>query len=80
MELGRATLKERDVADLLALYGVNDPAERETTLALLRESHASGWWQRFVDPLPGWMDPPRSLGRYRRSLSVCEGGMPKRAL
>jgi hypothetical protein len=29
MELGRVSFKERDVTDLLELYGVTDPAERE---------------------------------------------------
>ena len=29
MELGRVSFKERDVTDLLELYGVTDPAERD---------------------------------------------------
>jgi hypothetical protein len=54
MELGRVGFKERDVADLLTLYGVNDKAEREALLALARQANAQGWWQRFSDVLPSW--------------------------
>ena len=54
MELGRVGFKERDVADLLTLYGVNDKAERDALLALARQANAQGWWQRFSDVLPNW--------------------------
>ncbi len=54
MELGRVGFKERDVADLLTLYGVNDKTEREALLALARQANAQGWWQRFSDVLPNW--------------------------
>ncbi|GAA0704225.1 helix-turn-helix transcriptional regulator [Kitasatospora atroaurantiaca] len=54
MELGRVSFKERDVADLLSLYGVNDGAEREALLGLVREANKSGWWHSFNDVLPGW--------------------------
>ncbi|BCB83623.1 helix-turn-helix domain-containing protein [Phytohabitans suffuscus] len=54
MELGRVGFKERDVADLLSLYGVNDKTERDALLALARQANAQGWWQRFSDVLPNW--------------------------
>ncbi|WP_263106207.1 helix-turn-helix domain-containing protein [Kitasatospora sp. DSM 101779] len=54
MELGRVSFKERDVADLLSLYGVDDSAEREALLGLVREANKSGWWHSFNDVLPGW--------------------------
>ncbi|GAA4992951.1 helix-turn-helix domain-containing protein [Kitasatospora paranensis] len=54
MELGRVSFKERDVADLLSLYGVVDPEEREALLGLVREANKSGWWHSFNDVLPGW--------------------------
>jgi hypothetical protein len=54
MELGRVGFKERDVADLLTLYGVNDKTEREALLALARQANTQGWWQRFSDVLPNW--------------------------
>ena len=54
MELGRVSFKERDVADLLTLYGVNDAAEREALLGLARQANNPGWWHHFGDILPGW--------------------------
>jgi hypothetical protein len=54
MELGRVGFKERDVADLLSLYGVTDPTEREALLVLARQANTPGWWHRFSDVLPGW--------------------------
>ncbi|GJF30745.1 transcriptional regulator [Kitasatospora sp. NE20-6] len=54
MELGRVSFKERDVADLLSLYGVDDAVEREALLGLVREANKSGWWHSFNDVLPNW--------------------------
>lgn len=54
MELGRVSFKERDVADLLMLYGVYDDGEREALLDLARQAGSQGWWQPFSDILPGW--------------------------
>lgn len=54
MELGRVGLKERDVADLLTFYGVNDEKERSRLLALARETNTPGWWHRYTDVLPNW--------------------------
>ncbi|RKN51130.1 helix-turn-helix domain-containing protein [Micromonospora endolithica] len=54
MELGRVGFKERDVADLLTLYGVTAPEEREALLKLARDANSPGWWHRYGDVLPGW--------------------------
>jgi hypothetical protein len=54
MELGRVGFKERDVADLLTLYGVDDVDERERLLALARQSNTPGWWHRYGDVLANW--------------------------
>lgn len=54
LELGRVGLKERDVADLLTMYGVTDPREREMFLELVRRSHEPGWWYRYTDLMPPW--------------------------
>jgi Domain of unknown function (DUF5753)/Helix-turn-helix domain len=53
MELGRVSFKERDVEDLLTLYGVA-AAERSALMALVRQANAPGWWQQFSDVLPPW--------------------------
>lgn len=57
MELGRVRFKERDLLDLLALYGVGDEAEQEEFAALARRANADGWWQRDRDLLPTWFEP-----------------------
>jgi hypothetical protein len=51
MELGRVPLKERDVADLLTLYGVGDD-DRAGLLALAKQANAPGWWQQYGDAVP----------------------------
>jgi len=57
MELGRVGFKERDVADLLTLYGVTDEEERATLLSLAEEANTPGWWNRYGDLLPTWFQP-----------------------
>jgi hypothetical protein len=54
MELGRVGFKERDVTDLLRLYGVDDLQEHQRLLALTREANAPGWWNPYSDLLPVW--------------------------
>jgi len=54
MELGRVGFKERDVADLLTLYGITDPQERDALLHLARDANSPGWWHRYGDVLPSW--------------------------
>ncbi|HEV7652970.1 MAG TPA: helix-turn-helix transcriptional regulator [Actinophytocola sp.] len=54
MELGRVGFKERDVADLLTMYGVKDESERAFLLDMVRKSNERGWWHRFTDLMPDW--------------------------
>ena len=54
LELGRVSFKERDVEDLLTLYGQVDTDERERLLALARQANTPGWWHRYGDVLPNW--------------------------
>jgi transcriptional regulator with XRE-family HTH domain len=54
LENGQVGFKERDVVDLLHLYGVTDPEEVATIVGLAREANAPGWWQQFGDVLPQW--------------------------
>lgn len=56
MELGRVGFKERDVSDLLTLYGVSDPDERAPLLELAKEANTPGWWHRYGDVLPSWFE------------------------
>ncbi len=54
IELGRVGFKERDVADLLTLYGLDDEEERARLLALAKDANSPGWWHRYGDVLPSW--------------------------
>lgn len=56
LELGRVGYKDRDVSDLLTLYGVTDEQERSEFLALARRASSAGWWQKYGDVLPGWFE------------------------
>jgi transcriptional regulator with XRE-family HTH domain len=56
LERGRSGAKQRDVADLLTLYGVTDAAQREELLVLARQASAPGWWQPYNDVLPSWFE------------------------
>jgi transcriptional regulator with XRE-family HTH domain len=57
MEHGRVGFKDRDVSDLLTLYGVTDPEERAALLNLAREANTPGWWHAYSDVLPAWLEP-----------------------
>jgi len=57
MEHGRVGFKERDVADLLTLYGVVDGEERAALLNLARAANLPGWWHAYSDILPTWVAP-----------------------
>ncbi|MGW6276262.1 helix-turn-helix domain-containing protein [Kribbella sp. NPDC055071] len=56
LELGRVGFKERDVEDLLSLYGVTEARERDRLLQLAREANDPGWWHRYGDVTPDWFD------------------------
>ena len=49
VEHGRVSFKERDVADLLTLYGVTDEQERHRMLKLAQHANSQGWWARYDD-------------------------------
>jgi transcriptional regulator with XRE-family HTH domain len=56
MEHGRVGFKERDVADLLTLYGVTDEVMRGQMLVLAEHANSQGWWARYDDVLPDWFE------------------------
>lgn len=56
MELGRVTLKERDVADLLTLYGVTD-GDWAAVLDMAQRAATPGWWRAYGDYIPSWFEP-----------------------
>jgi transcriptional regulator with XRE-family HTH domain len=54
LENGQVGFKDRDIVDLLRLYGVTDPEEVAGFLEFAHEANAPGWWQHFGDLLPQW--------------------------
>ncbi|HTX81670.1 MAG TPA: helix-turn-helix transcriptional regulator [Streptosporangiaceae bacterium] len=56
LEHGRVSFKERDVADLLSLYGVTDSGQRRHLLMLAERANSPGWWARYDDVLPDWFE------------------------
>jgi transcriptional regulator with XRE-family HTH domain len=72
MEHGRVGFKERDVADLLTLYGVGEGDEREALIGLAREANTPGWWQGYSDILPHWVEPYFGLEAAASSIREYE--------
>jgi Domain of unknown function (DUF5753)/Helix-turn-helix domain len=56
LELGQVGFKERDVVDLLTLYGVDDERERVALLSLVGQANLQGWWHRYSHVLPSWFE------------------------
>ncbi|MCX5054177.1 MULTISPECIES: helix-turn-helix domain-containing protein [unclassified Streptomyces] len=56
MELGRVGFKQRDIADLLTLYGVQDPDVRQEFLDSVRRANEPGWWRAYGDAFPSWFE------------------------
>jgi transcriptional regulator with XRE-family HTH domain len=72
MEHGRVGFKERDIADLLTLYEVGPGDEREALLSLARGASTPGWWQRYSDILPHWVEPYFGLEAAASSIREYE--------
>jgi len=73
LELGRVSFKDRDIRDLLMLYGVEDPDEREALLSLAKEANRPAWWQRYSDILPSWFQTYVGLEETATLIRTYEG-------
>ncbi|MFF0490280.1 helix-turn-helix domain-containing protein [Nocardia sp. NPDC004068] len=73
LELGRTGFKERDIRDLLTLYGVVDPEQREMFLDLVRKANQPGWWHRYSDLLPPWFETYLGLEHAAKAIRSFEG-------
>jgi transcriptional regulator with XRE-family HTH domain len=71
IELGRNSIREIDVLDLLTFYGVG-PAEREQLLILAEQANRPGWWHRFNDILPDWFQSYVGMEEAATSIRVYE--------
>jgi len=56
LETGRVGFKDRDIVDLLTLYGVTDEARREEIRGLAARANSPGWWHDYSDILAGWFE------------------------
>jgi len=72
MELGRVSFKERDVADLLTLYGIHDGPDRTAFLNLVHQANTPGWWQEYGDVLPSWFETYLGLEQAASMLRTHE--------
>lgn len=55
LELGRVGFKERDVSDLLRLYGAAED-EAAQLLKMVRTANQPPWWRAYGDLLPPWFE------------------------
>jgi transcriptional regulator with XRE-family HTH domain len=68
IELGRNSVREIDIADLLTLYGITDWAEREQLLSLASRANQPGWWHQYHDVLPSWFQSYVGLEESAESI------------
>jgi transcriptional regulator with XRE-family HTH domain len=68
IELGRTSVREVDIVDLLSLYGITDVAEREELLTMASQANQPGWWHQYQDVLPGWFQAYIGLEESAESI------------
>ena len=56
MENGLVRFKERDVTDLLTLYGITDEQKRSGLVTLTRQANTPGWWSKYGDIMADWFE------------------------
>src|ERR1700722_12819736 len=71
IELGRNSIREIDVLDLLTFYGVG-AVEREQLLTLAEQANRPGWWHRYNDILPDWFQAYVGMEEAARSIRIYE--------
>lgn len=54
LERGQIGMKDRDLLDLLNLYGVTDTHDIEAFQRLAWQANNPGWWQQYAD-VPAWL-------------------------
>jgi transcriptional regulator with XRE-family HTH domain len=69
LETGQSIAKTWDVRNLLTVYGVESPEQRDELLRWVEESRAVGWWHPFSDASPTDLDYYISLEQEAESVS-----------
>jgi transcriptional regulator with XRE-family HTH domain len=68
LEQGLVAVREVDIIDLLSLYAIADPAEREEILILAGQANQPGWWHKYQDVLPAWFQAYSGLEEWTESI------------
>jgi transcriptional regulator with XRE-family HTH domain len=56
IETGKAPTKSAYLNQMLEMYGVTDPVQRQVLVDMAREGHRKGWWAAYDDVLPSGFD------------------------
>jgi transcriptional regulator with XRE-family HTH domain len=56
IETGKAPTKSAYLNQMLEMYGVDDPSQRQVLVDMAREGHRKGWWAAYDDVLPSGFD------------------------
>jgi transcriptional regulator with XRE-family HTH domain len=56
IETGKAPTKSAYLSQILDMYGVADPQQRQVLIDMAREGHRKGWWAAYDDVLPSGFD------------------------
>ena len=68
IETAQRNISARDVRDLLDLYRVTDPADRDELMRLVEESRQSAWWTQYdLDP-----SYQRLIGLEGAATTICD--------
>ena len=89
IETGKAPTRSAYLSEMLKLYGVEDPGQRQVLIDMAREGHRKGWWAAYEDLLPTGFGiyvgleagPPRCARSSRWSCTACcrPSGTPGRS-
>jgi transcriptional regulator with XRE-family HTH domain len=56
IETGKAPTKSAYLNQMLEMYGVAEPGQRQVLVDMAREGHRKGWWAAYDDVLPSGFD------------------------
>jgi len=56
IETGKAPTKSAYLNQMLEMYGVVEPGQRQVLIDMAREGHRKGWWAAYDDVLPSGFD------------------------
>jgi transcriptional regulator with XRE-family HTH domain len=56
IETGKAPTKSSYLNQMLEMYGVAEPGQRQVLVDMAREGHRKGWWAAYDDVLPSGFD------------------------